>query len=47
MKKTIDYYRNLPYTVELTLSPEGGWFIEIPWLYDARRYPRGGADDDG
>jgi len=32
MKKTIDYYLNLPYTRELLPEPEGGWFVRIKEL---------------
>lgn len=30
--KTLEYYLALPYTIELTPAPEGGWFIEISVL---------------
>ncbi len=33
MRKTVEYYMNLPYTIELTPEPEGGWFVcvrELP-----------------
>lgn len=30
--KTLEPYLSLPYTVQLTPAPEGGWFIEIPIL---------------
>lgn len=29
MKKTIDYYMKLPYTVELVPEADGGWFVSI------------------
>jgi antitoxin HicB len=29
MEKTIDYYMNLPYTLELQHDPEEGWFIKV------------------
>lgn len=32
MKKTIEYYLNLPYTRELIPEPEGGWFARIKEL---------------
>lgn len=32
MKKTVEYYINLPYTRELTPEAEGGWFVRIKEL---------------
>lgn len=32
MNKTIDYYMQLPYTIELTPDEDGFWFAEIPLL---------------
>jgi antitoxin HicB len=32
MKKTLDYYLSLPYTIELTPDVDGYWFAEIPLL---------------
>lgn len=32
MNKTIDYYMNLPYTIELTPEPEGSWFVAVKEL---------------
>jgi len=32
MDKTIDYYLSLPYTIELTPEPEGGWFVSVKEL---------------
>jgi antitoxin HicB len=32
MEKTIDYYMNLPYTIELIPEPEGGWCVAIKEL---------------
>jgi antitoxin HicB len=29
MEKTIEYYLNLPYTIELRGDPEDGWFVRI------------------
>jgi antitoxin HicB len=29
MEKTIDYYMNLPYTIELQCDPEHGWFVRV------------------
>lgn len=29
MEKTIEYYLNLPYTVELTPTPGQGWFVRV------------------
>ena len=29
MNKDIEYYLNLPYTIELIPEPEGGWFVGI------------------
>lgn len=29
MEKTLEYYKSLPYTIELTSDPDGGWFIAI------------------
>lgn len=28
-EKTLEYYKSLPYTIELTSDPEGGWFVAI------------------
>lgn len=30
--KTLDYYVALPYTVQLTPEPDGGWFVQVPLL---------------
>ncbi len=32
LKKTIEYYLSLPYTIELVPEPEGGWFVGIKEL---------------
>ena len=32
MEKTIDYYMNLPYTIELQHDPEEGWFVCVKEL---------------
>ena len=32
MEKTIDYYMNLPYTLELQSNPEQGWFVRVKEL---------------
>ena len=32
MEKTLEYYMALPYTIELTSDPEGGWFAAIKEL---------------
>ena len=32
MEKTIEYYMNLPYTIELIPEPEGGWCVAIKEL---------------
>jgi antitoxin HicB len=32
MEKTIDYYMNLPYTIELQCDPEHGWFVRVKEL---------------
>jgi antitoxin HicB len=32
MEKTIDYYMNLPYTIELQRDPEEGWFVRVKEL---------------
>ena len=32
MEKTIDYYMNLPYTIELIPEPEGGWCVAVKEL---------------
>jgi antitoxin HicB len=32
MEKTIDYYMNLPYTIELQQDPEEGWFVQVKEL---------------
>jgi antitoxin HicB len=29
MEKTIEYYLNLPYTIELRGEPEEGWFVRV------------------
>jgi antitoxin HicB len=29
MEKTVDYYMNLPYTIELRRDPEEGWFVRV------------------
>jgi len=29
MEKTVDYYMNLPYTIELQRDPEEGWFVRV------------------
>lgn len=29
MEKTIEYYMNLPYTIELIPEPEGGWCVAL------------------
>lgn len=29
MEKSIDYYMNLPYTIELQQDPEEGWFVRV------------------
>jgi antitoxin HicB len=29
MEKTIEYYLNLPYTIELRGDPEDGWFVRV------------------
>ncbi|HEX2622383.1 MAG TPA: type II toxin-antitoxin system HicB family antitoxin [Phototrophicaceae bacterium] len=30
--KNLDYYVNLPYTIELTPAGDGSWFAKIPLL---------------
>jgi antitoxin HicB len=32
MNKDIEYYMNLPYTIELIPEPEGGWFVAVKEL---------------
>lgn len=32
MDKTIEYYMGLPYTIQLTPEPEGGWFVSVKEL---------------
>jgi antitoxin HicB len=32
MEKTIEYYMNLPYTIELIPEPEGGWCVAVKEL---------------
>jgi len=32
MEKTIDYYMNLPYTIELQQDPDEGWFVRVKEL---------------
>jgi len=32
MEKTVDYYMNLPYTIELRQDPEEGWFARVKEL---------------
>jgi antitoxin HicB len=32
MSKNIDYYMNLPYTIELQNTPDEGWFVRIKEL---------------
>jgi antitoxin HicB len=32
MEKTIDYYMNLPYTIELQRDMEEGWFVRVKEL---------------
>lgn len=32
MEKTLDYYKNLPYTIELRQDPEEGWFARVKEL---------------
>ena len=32
MKKTVDYYMNLPYTIELQHDQEEGWFVRVKEL---------------
>jgi antitoxin HicB len=32
MEKPIDYYMNLPYTIELRQDPEEGWFVRVKEL---------------
>jgi antitoxin HicB len=32
MEKTVDYYMNLPYTIELQRDPEEGWFVRVKEL---------------
>ena len=32
MNKTVEYYLDLPYTIELIPEPEGGWFVSIKEL---------------
>ena len=32
MVKSVEYYMNLPYTIELQRDPEGGWFVQVKEL---------------
>jgi len=32
MEKTVGYYMNLPYTIELQQDPEEGWFVRVKEL---------------
>ena len=32
MGKAVDYYMNLPYTIELQRDPEEGWFVRVKEL---------------
>ena len=32
MVKTVEYYMNLPYTIELQRDPEEGWFVQVKEL---------------
>ncbi len=32
MEKTLKYYQSLPYTLELTSDPDGGWVISVKEL---------------
>ncbi|MBK8024693.1 MAG: type II toxin-antitoxin system HicB family antitoxin [Chloroflexi bacterium] len=32
MNKTLEYYKSLPYTIELTPDEDGVWFAAIPLL---------------
>jgi antitoxin HicB len=32
MLKSVDYYMNLPYRIELQRDPEGGWFVQVKEL---------------
>lgn len=32
MDKSIDYYMNLPYTIEMQRDPEAGWFVRVKEL---------------
>ena len=32
MDKKVEYYMNLPYTIEMRQEPEGGWFVRIKEL---------------
>lgn len=32
MNKMVEYYLNLPYTIELIREPEGGWFVAVKEL---------------
>jgi antitoxin HicB len=32
MEKDLDYYRGLPYTIELSQDPEDGWFVRVKEL---------------
>jgi len=32
MEKTIDYYLNLPYTIEMQRDPQEGWFVRVKEL---------------
>ena len=32
MNKTLEYYLNLPYTIELVPDPDGGWFVSVKEL---------------
>ena len=32
MDKKVEYYMNLPYTIEMRQEPEGGWFVRVKEL---------------
>ena len=32
MNKTVEYYMDLPYTIELIPEPQGGWFVAVKEL---------------
>jgi antitoxin HicB len=32
MSKSVEYYMNLPYKIELQRDPEGGWFVQVKEL---------------